>query len=229
MQIRTIGRRLAVALALATAALATTSGRASATSSLTFSPYLAHYPGPAWIVAAENASAWESHQLVKHWRKAHTAFWDAGGVPVFIGTPKQLDRLGQRPYELALQEVCAYGTHQYTPKHPINEYGFKSTSRIVILTAGSWSCIDHGKYHSLPTKVLETTLIHEVLEYLVDPEDPVRFVRVNHHNAEVCDPVNKRYRYDKHLGAWLTDFVYPSYFKDSSSPYDFFHELSKGI
>jgi hypothetical protein len=224
MRTRTIGLGLLTCVAVSCLAAAF-SGTAQARDQ-TFTPFTeASFP---WLVKAMSATRAESFQLAKHWH-TNTAFWDFGGVPVYIGAPRQLDRLGQRAYEQALQKVCAYGTHQYTPEHPTTLGGITTWSRIVVLTAGSWSCINHGKYHTLSTKVVEATLAHEVLEYLVDPKDPVDIRKINHHNVEVCDPVNTKYAYDQQDGAWITDFVYPSYFEEGSFPVDYFGELTKGI
>lgn|GEM_PF-7021323 len=90
----------------------------------------------------------------------------------------------------------------------------------MILTSGPSRCSEHGKWTA---KDHQIALIHEVLELLVDPKNvPHHYRRVNGHIAEVCDWVGSYSRYDNADHSWIPDFVYPSFFKDASRPYDFF-------
>ncbi len=174
------------------------------------------------------ASMSESSALANRWSNTNAAYWDVDGVSVYIGTPKQLDEMGQKAYEQVLQkQVCAYGAHEYLPNT-------SDPYRIWVLTAGKWTrtrhCkVNNGKYLKLSAKQNEVTLVHEVLETLVDPKQPVHKRRVNGHLAEVCDPVHTVSKYDAADGSWIPNFVYPSYFKGGAGPYDFFGKLKKPI
>lgn len=179
----------------------------------TFSPY---YSGqePGWVIPGMNASGVESQHLARHW-KTNTAYWDVGGVPVYIGTPGQLDKLGQRNSERWMQSHCAAGIHR--PR------------KIVVLTAGAFhGCVQQlhrGKYFTRTVKDDEITFTHEVLEFLVDPAFPIADVRIKGHIAEVCDWVDGDSRYDKASRMWIPDFVYPAFFTGGHGPYDFFGKV----
>lgn len=180
----------------------------------TFSPYTKG-PSPDWLVPAMNASRAESQQLVKHWDKTDTAFWDAFGVPVYIGTPRQLRAMGQGGLAKSMQDDCEHGVHR--------------DGKIVILTAGSWSCINDGEFYVMTDKQNQVSLTHEVLEFLVNPDFPEHKRRVNGHIAEVCDWVRHYSRYDKKNGAYIPDFVYPSFFKRRGRPFDYFHKRNDPV
>lgn len=174
---------------------------------------------PVWLIAAMNASRTESHQLARHWTGVNTAFWDVDGVAVYVGTPSQLDAMGQRDSERWMQTHCTAGMHR--------------PHKIDILTAGAFrGCgqpLHGGHYYTRSVKEDEIDLTHEVLEFLVDPAFPVADTRVNGHIAEVCDWVEDDSRYDQAVGAWIPDFVYPSFFTDGRGPYDDFGKLHRPI
>jgi hypothetical protein len=218
MLIRTV-RPLLAALAVVSLATAAFAGTAQARDT-TLSPW---YEGsePNWLIPAMNAAVVESHVLVKHWSNTNTAFWDVFGVPVYIGTRRQLDAMGQKKFEREMWANCDEGIHRYTPANSLSgPHPSAYPDTIVILTAGPAKCLEHGKWSA---KDHQTTLIHEVLEMLVDPQNvPHHYRRVNGRIAEVCDWVGGYSRYDQADGAWIPDFVYPSFFKHGSFPYDYF-------
>jgi hypothetical protein len=184
---------------------------------------------PNWLIPAMNTAVVESHVLVKHWSNTNTAYWDVYGVPVYIGTRSELDAMGQKKFEREMWANCDEGIHRYTPgsnglsgPHP-SAYPYT----IAILTAGPSKCLEHGKWSA---KDHETTLIHEVLELLVDPKNvPHHYRRINGHIAEVCDWVGGYSRYDPADGAWTPDFVYPSFFQGGPRPYDYFGRRRKPV
>lgn len=188
----------------------------------TLSPW---YTGsePSWLVPAMNAAAAESHVLVSHWSNTSTAFWDVDGVPVYIGTRRQLDAMGQTKLEREMWANCEEGIHRYTPTNSLSSHHPSAYPyTIVILTAGPSKCLEHGRWSG---KDHQVTLIHEVLELLVDPRNvPHHYRRVDGHIAEVCDWVEGYSRYDAADHSWVPDFVYPSFFKRGSPPYDYFGE-----
>jgi hypothetical protein len=172
---------------------------------------------PAWLIPAMNASTAESHQLARHW-PSNTAFWDVGGVPVYVGTPAQLDAMGQRKVERSMQSGCDWGIHR--------------PHAVYLLTAIKCPRSAHfhdGLYTTAPVKTAEVTFIHEVLEYLADPAFPDNKTRVDGHVVEVCDYVYQYSRYDRAHRAWIPDFVYPSFFTRGKGPYDYFGKLAGPI
>ena len=194
----------------------TATARASDT---TFTWYAPNYRAPAWLYPAINASMAESQQLVKHWTHANDAYWDVDGVPVYVGTPSDLDAMGQKNSERWMQANCAAGIHR--------------PHKIVILTAGAFrSCaqpLNGGNYYAFPAKDDEITLIHEVLEFLIDPAFPIAPTRVSGHIAEVCDWAEAFSHYDRSTGSWTPDFVYPSFFTRAKWPYDYFGRVRHPI
>ena len=173
---------------------------------------------PSWLEHATNAAVTESDVLVQHWRNVvptGPASWGASGVPVYVGTPSQLDAMGQKGWEQWLQANCAFGFHR--------------PEEIVVLTAGTFRCkgtsLPYGKYYTAPIKTDQVTLGHEVLEFLADPFLPKKPTFVNKHEVEVCDYANGYSRYDKANRAFIPDFVYPSFFEDGPGPWDYLRKL----
>jgi hypothetical protein len=210
-------------MALAICCIATASFAAVAQArDTTLSPW---YKGsePNWLIPSMNAAVVESHVLVKHWGQTNTAYWDVYGVPVYIGTRSQLDAMGQKKLAREMWASCDDGIHEYTPSNNVSgPYPSAYPYTIVILTAGPSKCRERGKWSA---KDHQIALIHEVLELLVDPiNTPRHYRRVNGHIAEVCDWVGGYTRYEQADHAWIPDFVYPSFFKRASRPYDYFGE-----
>lgn len=118
-------------------------------------------------------------------------------------------------------------TPLHTEQQPLRSASVGVSVTIVVLTAGPSKCRDHGKWTA---KDDQTTLIHEVLELLVDPRNvPHHYRRVDGHIAEVCDWVGGYRRLDRRTGAWIPDFVYPAFFKRGLRPYDYFGKRKKPI
>lgn len=148
-----------------------------------------------------NAAGAESHALVQHWSHTNTAFWDVYGVPVYIGTRSQLDAMGQKNVADVMWADCVEGKHRYTTGNSLSgPHPSAYPYTIDVLTAGPSKCGEHGKWSAKDDQI---TLIHEVLELLVDPKRPEHYRRVNGHIAEVCDYVGRYSRYDQTDQSWI--------------------------
>jgi hypothetical protein len=162
--------------------------------------FTAHHIRPLpWLKRAQGAVVRESHYLIMHWGQTDTATWGSPGVPVYIGTKADLVAMGQGPAVQMLLKHKAVGAHFC---------GTNGVAKKIVLFG----------IHAATAPLVS----HEVMEALVDP-DCTRFV--NGHIAEVADPVVGHFYWDRTYRVYMADFVFPSYFRGGSFPYDYTHVL----
>ena len=186
-------------------------------SSCTITPYFKGAE-PQWMPPFLGALQKESTGVARKWH-SNSAYPDVMGIPIYVGTGKQLTALGcfiaspEVPHNgcaYALTNECDWGMHFLT----------SGSGGIAVITSVPKSCLGKaaaahvravcphtnfggGQVAACP-RLLEDTISHEVFEALVDPAagisqpatpdrwETVGVWSIKNRDVEICDKVNYR-------------------------------------